>query len=107
MRLDLSPEDLRPLVESVVQEALRQLSAIRPPTATDETAQLLLDVPTAARALGLCEKSLWTLSNCGDLPVVRVGRRVLYDPADLKAWIAATKSISRPATEASASDCDQ
>lgn len=97
MQLSLSPDDLRPLVADVVRESLRQLADIRTPSAADSPESLLVDVPTAARLLSLCEKSVWNLTNQGDLPAVRVGRRVLYDPADLKAWIARTKTVSRPA----------
>ena len=47
--------------------------------------KLLLAAREAAEALSICEKSLWTLTvPRGDLPAVRIGRRVLYDPRDLR-----------------------
>ena len=49
--------------------------------------RLLLDAHDAAQALSICERKLWELTNKGDLPCVRIGRRVLYDPRALTAWI--------------------
>lgn len=50
--------------------------------------KLLLSTREAAEALSVCQKTLWALTQPrGDLPAVRIGRRVLYDPGDLRAWI--------------------
>ena len=49
--------------------------------------RLLLDVHDTAEALSICERKLWELTNQGDIPCVRIGRRVLYDPRALRAWI--------------------
>ncbi len=46
----------------------------------------------AAQYLGISERSLWTLSNMGDLPVIRIGRAVRYDIRDLDQWIEERKS---------------
>lgn len=48
---------------------------------------LLIGAREAARALGICQKALWPLTKRRDVPCVRLGRRVLYDPADLRDWI--------------------
>lgn len=48
---------------------------------------LLLGAREAASALGICERTLWTLTKSGQVPHIRVGRRVLYDPDDLRAWV--------------------
>ena len=46
----------------------------------------------AAKALGISERTLWTWTNDGIIPCVRVGsgkrRVVLYPVADLQAWLA-------------------
>ncbi|KAA3611888.1 MAG: DNA-binding protein [Planctomycetota bacterium] len=47
----------------------------------------LLKPKEAARALGICERKLWELGNCGAVPTVRIGRAVRYDPSDLEASI--------------------
>ena len=52
-------------------------------------AYLALSARDAARALGICRRTLHTLTQEGDLPVVRVGRRLLYRPESLRAWLAA------------------
>lgn len=48
---------------------------------------LLIGSREAAQALSVCERTLWELTNRGDMPCVRIGRRVLYSPADLRTWI--------------------
>lgn len=53
---------------------------------------LLLSAREAAKALSVCEKTLWTLTQRGDIPVVRIGRAVRYDPRDLRAWIESAKN---------------
>ncbi len=51
-------------------------------------AKLLLPAREAAQALSVCEKTLWSITQPrGNLPCVRIGRRVLYDQRDLLAWI--------------------
>ncbi len=47
----------------------------------------LLKAAAAARLLGIGERKLWSLTNQGDIPHVRIGRAVRYDPADLERWI--------------------
>jgi len=45
-----------------------------------------------ARRLGICERTLWEISAPrGDLPCVRINRSVRYDPADVAAFIEASK----------------
>jgi excisionase family DNA binding protein len=48
---------------------------------------LLLNTRDAARALSISERLLWTKTNSREIPCVRIGKRVLYSPADLEAWI--------------------
>ncbi|MDA0285133.1 MAG: helix-turn-helix domain-containing protein [Planctomycetota bacterium] len=52
----------------------------------------LLTVREAANVLRISERTLWSLTNSGDLPSVRVGRSVRYDQSDLAAWIASRKT---------------
>lgn len=54
-------------------------------------APLLLDAHDAAKALRIGERTLARLTAAGLIPVVRIGRRVLYDPRDLPAWIEGQK----------------
>ena len=48
---------------------------------------LTVDVKTAARMLGVCEKTVRTLTKKGELPVVRILGRVLYRPEDLTEFV--------------------
>jgi len=56
-----------------------------------ETA-MLLDLHEVARALRVSERTAWGLARRGDLPAVRIGRRLLFDPADLRAFIERQKT---------------
>jgi excisionase family DNA binding protein len=61
---------------------------------------LLVTAREAARMLSLSERTVWGLSKAGELPTVRIGRSVRYDPRDLQAWI--ERSKQRQALPASA-----
>lgn len=52
----------------------------------------LLKPREAADVLGICERSLWTLTQREELPCVRIGRSVRYDMADLVAFIESNKN---------------
>lgn len=53
-----------------------------------ETDKLLLTTREAARALSLCERTLWSITAPrGPLPCVRIGGSVRYSPDDLRAYI--------------------
>ena len=56
--------------------------------------RLLLTSKEAAKALNICERTLYGLTKSGELPVVRIGRAVRYDVADLRAYIEQTKKSS-------------
>lgn len=47
----------------------------------------LVNAKSAARLLGISERTLWSLSDCGKLASVKIGRRRLYDPRDLTAFV--------------------
>ena len=49
--------------------------------------RLLLSPREAAKALSVCEKTLWTLTQKGEIPVMRMGRAVRYPLDRLKEWI--------------------
>ena len=58
---------------------------------------LLVSEPEAARMLGVGRRKMWELGNRGEhgdvdgVPRVRIGRRVLYDVADLRGYIVQKK----------------
>ncbi len=60
---------------------------------------LLMTSPEAAEALSISQRTLWGLTQRGDIPCVRIGRAVRYDPADLRTWIDAQKDRSLKKTE--------
>ena len=56
------------------------------------TTDCLLRPREAAEWLKISERSLWSLTQRGELPAVRTGRSVRYDLADLIAFVEARKS---------------
>ncbi len=60
-----------------------------------DAALLLITSPKAAKRMSICERTLWTLTNQGDLPCVRIGRSVRYDPRDIEVWTERHKSAGR------------
>ena len=42
----------------------------------------------AAKALGIGERLLWTLTNSGKIPHVRLGRAIVYPVDQLREWLA-------------------
>lgn len=47
----------------------------------------LLSAKETAAMLGVSQRTLYNLTRAGKLPAVRIGRRVLYRPADVEAYI--------------------
>jgi excisionase family DNA binding protein len=52
---------------------------------------MLLTARETARALAVCEKTLWQLRRDGLLPTVRVGRGIRFDRRDVLAFIEGCK----------------
>lgn len=46
----------------------------------------------AARMLSISTRTLWKLTSRGEIPCVRVGRRVLYEVEQLRQWLASNRS---------------
>jgi hypothetical protein len=60
--------------------------------------QLLLDPRRASQALSISPRTLWGLTQRGDLPCVRVGRRLKrYSVVDLQNFIADRRAAALPA----------
>ena len=63
----------------------------------DETLTLALRAPDAARALGVSERTLWTMTRAGEIPHVRLGRVIVYPVDELREWLRdrARRSVRR------------
>lgn len=59
------------------------------------TPRLLITPREAAFALSISTRKLWSLTNAGEIPCVRLGRAVRYSPAALQAWIQGQQGVSR------------
>ena len=55
---------------------------------TDGGGAILLKSKEAASLLGISERKLWTMTNCGEIPSVRLGKSVRYRRQTLEAFVA-------------------
>ena len=49
---------------------------------------LLISATMAAKTLGISPRNLWTQTQSGTIPSIKLGRRVMYSPSSLQDWIA-------------------
>lgn len=49
---------------------------------------LLVGIDDVARLLNVSSRTVWSLTNSGSLPHLRIGRRVLYPVDGLRRWAA-------------------
>lgn len=56
-------------------------------TGIETKGRLLLTSKEAAKALSVCERTLYGLTKTGELPAIRIGRAVRYSVQDLKDFI--------------------
>ncbi len=57
-------------------------------------APLLLDERQAAKALAISARFLAEQRKAGKVPFVKIGRRITYSVAALKAWIAKVEALA-------------
>jgi len=62
---------------------------------TQSPTRLLLTAREAAVVLSISLRKLWSLTACGSIPSVRIGRSVRYLADDLRAWIDSRKGARR------------
>jgi hypothetical protein len=56
-----------------------------------ENLPLLISAAQAAKTLGISPRNLWTQTQSGTIPSIKLGRRVMYSPSSLQDWV--TKNI--------------
>ena len=49
--------------------------------------QALLTTRQTAKVLCISPRKLWELTNRKEIPHIRIGKAVRYDPGDLQAWL--------------------
>jgi len=52
-----------------------------------ENLPLLISANKAAETLGISPRSLWTQTQSGTIPFIKLGRRVMYSPSSLQDWV--------------------
>lgn len=58
-------------------------------TNDDATPKLALRPREAAKALGISERLLWSKTNSGEIPHLRIGKAILYPVDVLRDWLKA------------------
>jgi len=53
----------------------------------DTTKRMAVDAVEAAKMIGVCERTIRTMTKEQQIPFVRVRGRVLFPIAELKAWL--------------------
>ena len=71
---------------------MRRMLAGRWPVDNLTLQPLLVREREAAKLLGVCPKTIYTLARQGKLQAVRIGHSVRYDVRDIEAFIARAKS---------------
>ncbi len=54
---------------------------------TEKVKRLTMSVDEAAQELGLCTKSVYTLTHRDDFPAIRIGARVRISRDGLRDWV--------------------
>lgn len=60
-----------------------------PASRTTPAIEPLLNSRATAETIGIAERTLWALMKSGQIPHVRVGRRVMYRPEAIRIFLAA------------------
>lgn len=60
---------------------------VAPHPENGRTEKLTVNRREAAAMLGISERLLWTWTNAGEIPHVRIGTRVLYPVSVLREWL--------------------
>ncbi len=55
--------------------------------ASVDAPRLALRPKDAAKALGIGERLLWSKTNAGEIPHLRIGKAILYPVAELRRWL--------------------
>ncbi len=85
MVVDLEKELIAALSAPTVQAAIADMvrAVVREELALAGLGDELLDVPRAARYLGMTPAALWKATHRGTIPCLRLGRRVRFRRRDL------------------------
>lgn len=79
--------ELRACKAAIHELLRREDEGVAPAPAISTDNRLAVGAREAAKMVGICEKTLWTLSQRGDIPSIRVLGRRLYPVDALRQWI--------------------
>src|SRR5687768_12965509 len=84
----------------VKQDGMRRGNKTQPQKEAETVSETVMEPRLFSRKqamayIGLCSTSLWQLEKDGELAAVRLGKRVLFDRADLDRFIDRNKRKSR------------
>ena len=88
------PEHIIKSVEALLSTCGMRLKDLIPQTPTEERPPYLRE-PEARIYTGLSRTSLWRVVRNGELPVIRLGSRLMFDRADLDRFMKRNKVRAR------------
>ena len=91
MRIEFSNTELEPLIETVVQQVLRQLDEVR----SQHGDRLAYTEPEAAAALSVQPHVLRDARLRGEIAAVRMGKRWLYSREELMRFLGSGRREQR------------
>ena len=62
-------------------------TANKPGDTGGDPLRMALRAKEAAKSLGIGERKLWSLTNRGEIPHIRIGRMLRYPVRELEEWI--------------------
>lgn len=65
----------------------RRLATSAAANTVDHVARLAMRPKEAAKALGIGERLLWSMTNRGEIPHIKLGKAVLYPVLELQRWL--------------------
>lgn len=77
--------EIMPVTRDPVKQT-RQSNSVTELQSTGKCLPLLVDAATAAEMLSISPRKLWSLTNVGDVPCVRIGKSVRYSLEALRSW---------------------
>ena len=93
-RSQKSVPDSRQFPQPNLQPIQAQIQELRVAKNTQPT-KLLLSIRELAKVLGVCERTIFTLTQENQLPHLRIGRCVKYPVSEIEKWIEAQTQGSK------------
>ena len=90
IHVEITPDQLKELIENTIQNCLNQLSPSN---------NKLLSADEAAAVLGIPKNTLYQLTSQRKIPFMKIGKRNLFEEAELISWARSNRKKTRDELE--------